>query len=251
MKKNIILNGRYYSENITAEGRYNPELFGYKYEEQSLSVDDTAFMLIDVYGKGYDEGDPEPIRPSLITKVMFRREREMIINKIRPARDIARAVGFPIIYVTNYDPEIAGRKSEFGKMITRMHGYNIEEEFSSGSTALEFSKIIAPKKEDYLVKKQMYDGFFETHLDSLLKNIGIKNIIAVGFAANICLMQTLHGAFYKNYRVILLRDCTLALEYPDTEENLDITRESVRYIERLIGFSVTFEEFKKACAQEE
>ena len=247
MSREIILKGKYYSENITPEGLYKPELFGYKHEEHKLNTGNTVFMLIDVYGKGYDEDDPEPLRPSLITREMFIREKEMIVNKIRPARDFAKKVGFQVVYVTNYEPNIASSKGEFGKMARRMHGYVIEDEFSKGSSVMAFSDIIAPEKDDYLVKKQMYDGFFETCLDSLLRNLGIKNIIAVGFAANVCLLATLHSAYYRNYRVILLSDCTLGVEYPDTEKDLLITRESVRYIERYVGFTVTFEEFKDAC----
>jgi nicotinamidase-related amidase len=247
MNREIILNGKYYSENITPEGLYKPELFGYRYEEHKLNTSNTVFMLIDVYGKGYDRDDPEPIRPSLITREMFKREKEMIVNKIIPARDLAKKVGFPVVYVTNYEPNIASSNGEFGKMVRRMHGYVIEDEFSEGNPAIEFSNIIAPGRDDYLVKKQMYDGFFETCLDSLLRNLNTKNIIAVGFAANVCLLATLHSAYYRNYRIILLGDCTLGVEYPDTEKDLLITREAVRYIERYVGFTVTFGEFKDAC----
>ncbi|MCL5986818.1 MAG: isochorismatase family protein [Actinobacteria bacterium] len=247
MGKELVLSGRYYSENLTPDGVYKPELFGYKTEELRLSIDQTAFMLIDVYGTGYSDDEPEPIRPALITRKMFLREKEMINERIRPARDIARQAGLKIVYVTNSDPKIAISKGEFGKMVKRMHGYVLEDEFSDSGEALAFSKAIAPERDDFVVKKFQYDGFFESPLDSLLRNLEIKNLIAVGFAANICLMQTLHGAFYRNYRTVLLRDCTLALEYPDTEDDLMITKESIRYIERLIGFTVTFEEFKNAC----
>jgi nicotinamidase-related amidase len=248
--KKIVLNGRYYSENITAEGLYRSSLFGYKYQKLNLNTNNTIFMLIDVYGKGFDEPDSEvPKRPSLVTAEMFYKEKEIIRNKIRPVKDLAKEVGFPIVYVTNYNARIAINRGEPGKLIKRMHGFEIEEEFSEGSEAITFSEIIAPKPDDYIIKKHMADGFYETCLDTLLRNLGIKNIIAVGFAANVCLIQTLNGAFYRNYRVILLRDCTLAIEYPGTQKDLSVTKNSIKYIERWIGYTIESDEFKKSCKE--
>ena len=50
--------GRYYR-------MYPPEEYGGHAEEMlGLDLEQTAFMLIDVYGLGYSPGEPEPERPA-------------------------------------------------------------------------------------------------------------------------------------------------------------------------------------------
>ena len=202
--------------------------------------------MIDVYGKGYDDKFDEPVRPSLLTKKGFYRERKMIREKIVPTLNAVREVGLKVIYVTNYEPNINTISSEFGKLSSRSYCINISEVFKKGANAIEFSEIIKPQENEYIVEKQMYCGFFETPLDSLLRNLKVKNLITVGFDTNICLRATVEEAFYKNYRVILLRDCTLGCEFPETEEKLLFTKLGIKFIEFNIGYSMTSRDFIKS-----
>ena len=146
----------------------------------------------------------------------------------------------PIIYVENYSPQIADNRSEFGQMCVRTEfgpQTTIEEAYAPGSPALAYSEVIAPPPDAYRVRKQMYDGFFETPLDSLLRNLAVRNVVCVGFSAEICLLCTMIGGMYRNYRMVLLRDCTLGTEFPETLETLAMTNFAVRYVERLVGFT--------------
>lgn len=248
MAKEIILKGKYYTENLTSGGVYKPELFEYTYEDLHLNIDETVYLVVDVYGEGYDEGDPIPTRPALITKGMFLREKEVIHKKIRPAIDAARNVGLTVIYVENsFLPNLAEEKGEFGKWCRRHHGYDFQDEFDPQGTTARYSKIIEPLPTDYVVQKRAYDGFYNSQLDYLLRNLGIKNLICVGFAANICLFFTMYGGFVRNYKIILIRDCTLAVEYPETEEELLETKWAIRYVERWMGYSINAKDFVEAC----
>jgi len=100
-----------------------------------------------------------------------------------------------------------------------------------------YSQVIAPEKSDYVVEKTMYDGFFRTTLDTVLRNLGVKNLICVGFTADICLLNTVIGALDHNYRVIVLRDCVLGAEFKDTLEDLSMTKWAIRYYEAMVGFT--------------
>jgi nicotinamidase-related amidase len=243
MAKKIIMDTRYYSTGMEKDGSYDINRYAYRYETQELDFDKTAFFLIDVYGRGYDDDFTIPVRPSLLTKKSFYQERDIVRNKIVPALNKAREAGLKIIYVTNYEPCIKTEDSEFGKLMKRSYCIDISSEFEPGAEAIEFSEIIKPKKGEYLIKKQMYGGFFHTCLDSLLRNLEVKNLITVGFDTNICLRATVEGAFYRNYRVILLRDCTQSCEFPETEENLLYTQLGIKFIEWNIGYTATSDEF--------
>jgi ureidoacrylate peracid hydrolase len=59
-------------------------------------------------------------------------------------------------------------------------------------------------------------------------------------------------AVYRNYRVVVLRDCVLAHEQPDTEDASLfgggwINTIMLRQVEHLIGYTSTAAEFIEAC----
>ena len=107
----VRIAGRYY--------RMYPkhEFLGYAEKDLLLSPGDTAFLLCDVYGLGYDEGDQDVHSDweGLVSGQSTASEGEIIRNAIRPALDAARAVGFPIVYVSNSAPRIAIKQSAYGE----------------------------------------------------------------------------------------------------------------------------------------
>ena len=131
-------------------------------------------------------------------------------------------------------------------MSIRTHGVDVLEAWTIPNEILIHSEVIAPDSEDTLIQKQMYSGFFETELESALRNANIKNIIAVGFDANICLKYTLVDAMYKNFQVIVLRDCIKTMEFPETLEGGWANFMAVRHIETAIGYTSTSQEFISA-----
>jgi ureidoacrylate peracid hydrolase len=54
---------------------------------------------------------------------------------------------------------------------------------------------------------------------------------------------------YRNYRIVLLRDCTAAMEYHDTMADQTITRFIVRHVEAFLGYTSTSADFVRACQQ--
>jgi ureidoacrylate peracid hydrolase len=233
--------GRYYR-------MYPPEAYlGHAEEMLDLALEQTAFMLIDVYGLGYSPGEPEPVRPALFYQGSTEVERRVMVDHIKPALDAARRIGLPIIYVNNANQMVAAQHSEFASVLARTHGLTVEERWETDPVEFRFSKLVAPQPGEYVVRKQMYSGFFETCLESLLRNLGIKNLVVVGFAANACLQSTLNDALYRNYRIVLLRDCTAAMEYHDTIEEQTITRYVIRHIEAFLGYTATSQDFVRSC----
>lgn len=246
MELQLLFPSRYYCRWPFKEPR------GYQEEIQRLDVRETALLVVDVYGKGYDEGDPVPEYPALFFDQMFLRERDVIRNRIVPSLEAARRAGLPVVYTTNYWPRAGWDQSEFGKMCQRTEtGWagTLEGSIGGDSDYVAFSNIISPRAEDYVVNKTMYDGFFGTYLDVLLRNMQVKNLVCVGFTADICLLNTAIGALYRNYRVVVLRDCTLGAEFADTLEDMRMTWFGIRCVEAMVGFTATSEAFIEACGR--
>jgi len=51
------------------------------------------------------------------------------------------------------------------------------------------------EEDDSVLKKQKYDGFINTDLDSKLKGLDVRYLIFIGTATNICLESTIRRAF--------------------------------------------------------
>jgi nicotinamidase-related amidase len=73
---------------------------------------------------------------------------------------------------------------------------------------------LAPDAADIRVDKYRMSGFWDTPLDSILRNLGRTTLLFAGVNADQCVMATLQDANFLGYDCILLRDCT-ATTSPD------------------------------------
>jgi ureidoacrylate peracid hydrolase len=67
---------------------------------------------------------------------------------------------------------------------------------------------LKPQAEDVVVYKHRYSGFYQTDLDAILKQRGVKYLIVTGCTTSICVESTIRDAFFRDYSCVLLRDCT-------------------------------------------
>lgn len=62
------------------------------------------------------------------------------------------------------------------------------------------------QESDYIIPKRRYNGFFQTDLDLTLRELGVDTLIAFGCDTNICVLQTLAGAYFLGYKTIVPAD---------------------------------------------
>lgn len=261
MDRSIKLNTRFY--------RLFPsdEYAGYDYEPYEADFSRSAFLVVDVYGLGFHPGDAVPeyrqdghhdeARPALAWLGSAEHEDRIVKSALLPALEAARAAGLPVIYLNNSAPKIGLQHSEFGKMLKRQLNTTMEEMFAEddidpkeyhygNSDHVKISKLLYPKENEYFVRKHVYSGFVGTRLDLLLRYLDIKNLFTVGFSADACLLTTVIDALWHDYKVILLRDCTLANDMPEEQAELLGTQRMVRLMESLYCVTTTTPEFIKA-----
>jgi len=238
--RSIKLNCRYYR-------RYPfSRPLGYAEEELVLGQDNTVFLIVDVYGLGFDE-DGQMGDVDEFYKQYVEADRDIVVNHIKPAKVAAKKLGLPVVYLSNYLAPSTTPNNEWRQMSIRTLGIDALEAWKEPTDVLAHSKIIAPEEDDYLIKKQHYSGFFETHLESLLKELGARNLVTVGFDSFICLHTTVLDAVFRNYRVIVLRDSVGTLEYVETEKEGWANWLAIRYIECNVGYTSTSQAFIGAC----
>ena len=62
--------------------------------------------------------------------------------------------------------------------------------------------------EDILVDKYRMSGFWDTPLDSILRNLGRTTLFFAGVNADQCVMATLQDANFLGYDCVFVKDCT-------------------------------------------
>ena len=109
----------------------------------------------------------------------------------------ARAKGLPVIF--SNDAHIPGLDRE------------LELWGDHGVRGTEGAKPLADfdlQPSDYVIPKRRYNGFFQTDLDLTLRELGADTLIVVGADSNICVLQTLAGAYFLGYKTIVPADAT-------------------------------------------
>jgi nicotinamidase-related amidase len=64
-----------------------------------------------------------------------------------------------------------------------------------------------PQSTDIHVTKCRFSGFWNTPLDSILRNLGVNTLFFAGVNADQCVLTTLQDASYLGYDVLMLDDC--------------------------------------------
>jgi len=67
---------------------------------------------------------------------------------------------------------------------------------------------LAPRPADVVISKLRYNGFFETELDDVLRARAIKSLVFLGWTTSVCVESTLRDASDRDYRCVVLADCT-------------------------------------------
>jgi nicotinamidase-related amidase len=257
MKLDLSMDGCSMKTHLTLKGRYlrsREQLF----EPLELSIPRTVFLLVDIYYDDQIRGDwGDPSNP-------FMWHFEKMENSISVALAAARQAGMQVIYAMNSSPRIGLQKSAFGYHFARCWstdgspetfnrefaegGVDSREYHSGPDMPLKIPPKLMPQEGDLYIRKHVYSAFFDSRLDTALRNLGVDTLVCSGLWTNVCMAATALDALYRNYRVIWLRDGTLAGEGPrDDPTTLPNTKRWVAWFEEIIGFTVTSDEFVQAC----
>ena len=95
--------------------------------------------------------------------------------------------------------------------------------------------LLSAEAGDYEVQKHKYDAFWETDLDAILRNNGVKTVIITGTATNICCDTTARSAFCRDYQVAFLSDATATFQD-------DMHEVTLKTMEMLFGRVMTTDE---------
>jgi ureidoacrylate peracid hydrolase len=124
---------------------------------------------------------------------------------------VARGAGVAIVYLTmQFSPDLSDAGApdapNFVKHVPL--GVGDGQTLIAGSWGAQILPALTPVPGDVVVPKHRYSGFFETRLDDELRARGIDTLLFTGCTTSVCVDATLRDAFYRDYRCLLLADCT-------------------------------------------
>lgn len=93
-----------------------------------------------------------------------------------------------------------------------------------GTKGAEIIEELRPEKDDYIVEKKTYSGFYKTKLDRILKQRGIKTLYLMGCVTHICILFTASDAVLRGYDVFVLEEGIAGLEEEDHKAGLRIMK---------------------------
>ncbi|MFX1579840.1 MAG: cysteine hydrolase family protein [Promethearchaeota archaeon] len=128
--------------------------------------------------------------------------------------EAARKAGVMVMYLTdNHEPD----DDEFEKWPPHA---------VVGTWGSKVVDALKPEKDDKVIPKRRYSGFFGTDLDLRLRERGIEKVVLTGVLTDICIMYTSADASARGYDVVIVEDATAST----SEENHNFALQHMREV---------------------
>ena len=77
-----------------------------------------------------------------------------------------------------------------------------------GTPEAEIVNQLAPLADEHVIHKHRYSAFYNTELETILRCMGVEDIVITGVMTNLCCETTAREAFVRDYRVFFIADAT-------------------------------------------
>lgn len=182
-------------------------------EPIELPLEHTALIVVDMQNGyaslgGYRDLAGKDIGPA-----------QAVIDRTREVLAAARSAGLCIAYLQNgWDPELKNSGGPSSPNWYKSNPLKLMREraalrgkiLTHGSWDYSFVEGLEPDPQDFIVPKGRYSGFCGTDLDNLLRSRGIRHLVFVGIASNVCVESTIRDAYFREYFCVFVRDATQA-----------------------------------------
>jgi len=212
-------------------------------EALTLSAQETAVIVIDMQNGYASKGGYVDLAGFDIDGAAS------TIGKIAETLATARQAGIQIVYLQNgWDGQYVEAGTEKSPNFHKSNALKTMRArpelqgklLARGTWDYAIVDALTPQPGDISIAKPRYSAFFNSQLDTILRSRGIRNLVFVGIATNVCVESTLRDGFHLEYFGIMLEDATHQLG-PDF-----IQKASVYNIEKFFGWVSTVDDFKFA-----
>jgi ureidoacrylate peracid hydrolase len=184
-----------------------------------LDLRKTAMIVIDMQN---DFCSPEGWMGSLGVDT---RSAQALADPINLVTEFARTVGVPVVWVnwgvrpdranlaaiTRYPFSDKRGFAGLGALVQGGRPHHLLEQGSWGAAIIDPLKV---ESSDIRVDKHRISGFWDTPLDTILRNLQVRTLLFAGVNSDHCVLGTLMDANFLGYDTIMIEDC-VATTSPD------------------------------------
>jgi len=249
--KTLNLNVRYFQDSTPADVPCRETEFIRREFDMPLPVAETALILVDLWNVHFIES-------------WIERAKQVTEDYVVPVIKAARETGMTIVHApsptvaaqypqlkrhkppqpstpSSWPPsEFRGRQGEYAVYRgPRSQPPGIGVHWDRLASQLSMSPAIDVQEDEYVIATGQ-------QLHELCEDKNILHLIFAGFATNWCVLGRDYGIRSMSrygYNIILLRDATTGVEFPDTYDNLFTTEIAIREVEQQYGFSASNTDF--------
>ena len=188
-----------------------------------------ALLVIDMVKDNFDESRKLPITP-LARK---------IIAPLNHLSGLFRGHGWPVVFSTDaFQPDDFIFKG-------RLHPHSL-----AGTPGAEIIDDLCQERDDLWLPKPRFSAFFQTGLETWLREREITLCAVGGISTHFCVLTTVMDAICHNFKAVLLEDCSAAVSRGIHEQTLNCYRRNPLYPLLKIATSSELEEELFGIAKE-
>jgi ureidoacrylate peracid hydrolase len=171
----------------------------------------SVLLVIDMQNDFLEEG--------AVLEVPMARDCIPVIGRLATA---CRALRVPVVYTAHiHYPNVSDSPLEL------LYFPELKERgLREGTPGAEICEALAPAPGEIVVKKHRYDAFYNTALDSVIRNYkgyqSMDTVIVTGTVTNICCESTARSAFMRDYKVVFVEDACGGLDAASHEATAKI-----------------------------
>jgi biuret amidohydrolase len=157
-----------------------------------ISRENTALVIIDMQKDFLDDGGPCLIPGG-----------RSVVPAVASLLEAFRAADLPVIHVITVWQRDGVNMSHFTTSDVLM-----DRGLRVGEPGVDPVDELTPLRDEYVVRKIRYSGFYGTELETLLRALGVVYVVTVGVATNYCVRSTVHDAAFRDFLPVVPPDCT-------------------------------------------
>jgi nicotinamidase-related amidase len=239
---------------------------GLQESTRALEVARTALIELHCWNVGFPGAVPVPDEFWVFMGSPQNHERmaDVVTHVIAPLLEAARQARMPVVHVQPESvvqryPELEPPRpvpppgsaaavlppvsDEAARRSAGVHGEGYME--WEGWQRLDVAPPVRPQSGDIMVATT-------EQFDSWLRDREITTLLYTGFCTNLCILDSpaaMKAMQAQGYRCVILREATMAVEFPDTLETLMHTRAALQYIEAWVGYSASAADLRRALRE--
>lgn len=164
------------------------------------------------------------------------RRRAALCSSINYLTALARAKGFPVIWVQQeFEPDLSDAFLDMKRENVRM--------FIKGTPGPLILDELVRRDSDFEIVKKRYSIFYGTQLETLLRELETDSIILAGVNTHACIRTAAIDAFQRDLQVTIVRECVASKDLKHHEMTLD-------YLDGGIAVVSTFGELRRQFGAE-